>query len=145
MRNYKIHTGVQKFEQFQLECGKALQNIEIAYETYGELNSTGSNAILVCHALTGNSSSREWWKTIIGEGRAIDPTKYFIITPNCIGSCYGSTEPESLDSASGKKYHSDFPERTLRDLAKSTSTLLPAHHFQRLSLTTVRPSGPMSI
>ena len=128
-----------------MECGDVLPNVEIAYETYGEIDEAGTNAVLVCHALTGNSSSNEWWKTVVGEGKALDPSKYFIITPNCIGSCYGSTGPESINPATSEPYHSDFPQITIRDIALSLLTLLDTLGIKTLSLAIGGSFGAMII
>ena len=91
-----------------LESGQTLNNIELVYETYGELNSDASNAILICHALSGNhhaagvyQDEKErpgWWDALIGPGKAINTDKYFVVCPNNIGGCHGSTGPSSLNA-----------------------------------------------
>lgn len=107
-----------------LESGKELQQVKLAYETWGTLNKDSSNAVLVLHALTGDShavgkSSREhptegWWSELIGPGLAIDTNKYFVVAPNILGGCQGSTGPASLDKT-GREYGARFPYLTIRD------------------------------
>lgn len=119
-----------------LECGDVLENITIAYETYGQLNASRSNAVFVAHALTGSASANEWWKTLIGEGKALDPNEYFIISANCIGSCYGSTGPSS---------NGTFPQITIRDIANGTFALLDAVGIDSLSLAIGGSFGGMIV
>ncbi len=107
-----------------LESGKELQQAKLAFETWGTLNKDSSNAVLVLHALTGDShavgkSSKEhptegWWSELIGPGLAIDTNKYFVVAPNILGGCQGSTGPSSLDKT-GREYGSRFPYLTIRD------------------------------
>ena len=94
-----------------LDCGASLAPLEIAYQTYGTLNAARSNAILVCHALTGDqyvasthplSGRPGWWNTIVGPGRPVDTDHYFVICANVIGGCIGSTGPTSINPATGK-------------------------------------------
>jgi len=106
-----------------LESGEILPEFELAYTTYGKLNSDQSNVIWVIHALTGDSNVAEWWSGLIGEGKFYDPTSYFIICANLIGSCYGSTNPLSIDPQSGKAYYYDFPSLTTRDQALALERL----------------------
>ena len=107
-----------------LENGRELSNVRIAYESWGELNKDRTNAVLVLHALTGDShvagaSSKEhptegWWSEIVGPGLAIDTNKFFVVAPNMLGGCQGSTGPASLDSR-GQEYGARFPYLTIRD------------------------------
>lgn len=107
-----------------LESGKTLHQARLAYESWGTLNSDSSNAVLILHALTGDShavgtASKEhptegWWSDLIGPGKYIDTNKYFVVAPNILGGCQGSTGPSSLDK-SGKEYGSRFPYLTIRD------------------------------
>lgn len=137
MPQYKIHKGsILLAEPLVLECGDILENVTIAYETYGELNVDRSNAVLVAHALTGSASANEWWSTLIGEGKALDPNEHFIICANCIGSCYGSTGP-SADAA--------FPQITIRDIANGTFALLDAICIDSLSLAIGGSFGGMIV
>ena len=123
-----------------LESGATLAKARLAYESWGELNPDHSNAILVLHALTGDShtvgnSSKEhptagWWNGIIGPGLAIDTDKYFVITPNVLGGCQGSTGPSSLNNR-GNEYGSNFPQLTIRDQANSFVELAAQLEIQK--------------
>lgn len=116
--------------QFELESGEILPEVTVAYETYGKLNAEGTNAILICHALTGDAHASSycdnknysheiapgWWEGAIGIGKAFDPQKYFIICSNILGSCYGTTGPTTINPKTGKIYGPDFPQMTVRDV-----------------------------
>lgn len=119
--------GDRKFTpsfEIKLESGRKLDGIKLAYESWGELNESGTNAILVLHALTGDSHAfgpatkahptAGWWNGVIGPGLAIDTNKYFVVAPNMLGGCQGSTGPTSLDKK-GKEYGARFPYLTIRD------------------------------
>ena len=109
---------------FALEGGGHLATVDMAYETWGELNGTRSNAVLVLHALTGDSHAAGpaqpghrapgWWDEVIGPGRAIDTDRFFVVCPNVLGGCQGSTGPSSL-AGDGRPYGSRFPVITIRD------------------------------
>ena len=127
--------GTRKFLEFPndrpvaLDSGKTLQQVTIAYETWGELNSDQSNAILLCHAWTGDShaagSAQDgqptpgWWDGLVGSGCAIDTDKYFVVCTNSLGGCQGSTGPASLHPLDGKPYGSRFPVITVRDMVRA--------------------------
>ncbi len=117
MKYYK-HTA-----PFTLECGTTLPAIEIAYCTYGELNTAQDNVIWICHALTANADAADWWNGLVGEGKIFDPNYHFIICANMIGSCYGSTGPQSVNPATGKPYGKDFPLVTIRDMVAAHQVL----------------------
>ena len=104
-----------KIGDLTLESGEVLPDITIAYQTWGELNDQGTNAILVNHALTGWSDVPGWWPSIVGPGLPLDSNKYFVICPNVIGGCQGSTGPSSL-APDGKRWGSRFPVLTIRDM-----------------------------
>ena len=99
----------------ELENGETLSDITIAYQTWGKLNAAGDNAILIQHAMTGWSDVPGWWPAMVGPGLAFDSDKYFIICPNVIGGCQGSTGPSSI-APDGKRYGSRFPALTIRDM-----------------------------
>ena len=127
--------GTRKFLEFPndrpvaLDSGKTLQQVTIAYETWGELNSDKSNAILLCHAWTGDShaagSAQDgqptpgWWDGLVGSGCAIDTDKYFVVCTNSLGGCQGSTGPASPHPTDGKPYGSRFPVITVRDMVRA--------------------------
>ena len=110
-------------EPFELELGGKIQNLTIAYDTYGTLAEGGSNAVWVCHALTANSDVADWWPHTVEKGAFLDPEKCFTVCANIIGSCYGSTGPLSVNPATGKPYSGDFPRLTIRDMARAHSLL----------------------
>lgn len=123
--------GDRKFTEvfdLNLESGQTLKNARLAFESWGELNQSKSNAILVLHALTGDShtignsgkghATAGWWNGLIGPGLPLDTDKFFVITPNVLGGCQGSTGPSSLNSK-GKEYGASFPQLTIRDQANA--------------------------
>ncbi len=128
-----------------LECGTSLPEVEIAFQTYGTLNADGSNAILVLHALTGSSAAQEWWSGLIGEDRLLDPLKYFIIAPNLLGSCYGTTGPESHDPSTGQLYLASFPTITPHDMARANLALLDRLGISQIHLAVGGSLGGMVV
>jgi homoserine O-acetyltransferase len=100
---------------FTLESGITLINVPIAYSTWGSLNETFDNVLIVCHALTGSSDALDWWRPLIGPGKALDYTNYFIFCANVLGSPYGSASPLSINPHTGRPYGPTFPETTIRD------------------------------
>ena len=123
--------GDRKFSEpfdIALESGQALTGAKLAYESWGTLNQDKSNAVLVLHALTGDShligdagnghATSGWWNGIVGPGLAIDTDKFFVLTPNVLGGCQGSTGPSSLDQ-NGREYGPSFPQLTIRDQSEA--------------------------
>jgi homoserine O-acetyltransferase/O-succinyltransferase len=104
---------------FELENGQQLPAIDIAYDTYGTLNADSSNVVWICHHLTASSAVAEWWPGVVGEGCVLDPARCYIVCANILGSCYGSTGPQSMNPASGQPYYSQFPQVTIRDMVKA--------------------------
>lgn len=104
---------------FSLESGKVLKGIDIAFHTYGEMNEDQSNVVWICHHLTANSDASLWWPGFVGPGTIIDPSRYFIVCANILGSCYGSTGPLSIDPSTGQPYYLTFPQVTIRDMVKA--------------------------
>jgi len=119
--------------EMKLQSGAALGPITLAYETYGTLNEAGTNAVLVLHALSGSSHAAGvyteedekpgWWNNMIGPGKAIDTSRYFVLCANIIGSCYGSTGPSSIDPHTGKAYGMRFPMFTMGDIVETQKRL----------------------
>ncbi|MBS1902917.1 MAG: homoserine O-acetyltransferase [Bacteroidetes bacterium] len=107
-----------------LDSGAILPGVEIAYTTYGALNAERSNAVIVFHALTGDTNVSQWWGGLVGAGKLIDPADDFVICLNAIGSCYGSTGPDSIAPHTGRPYGKDFPSITTRDIARSQLSAL---------------------
>ncbi|HUU16787.1 MAG TPA: homoserine O-acetyltransferase [Sedimentisphaerales bacterium] len=130
----KVMRVVEAEQPLELECGKRLSPIDVAYETYGELNEAGDNAVLICHALSGdahvaglnNSDDRKpgWWDVMVGPGKGIDTNKYFVICSNILGGCSGTTGPSSINPSTGKTYGPDFPIITIADMVKVQKLLL---------------------
>lgn len=113
-------------KQFKLESGKKIRGLQVAYHTYGKLNADGSNVIWVCHALTANADVLDWWQGLFGENALFNPEEHFIICANVIGSHYGSTNPLSVNPATGQSYYLAFPEFEIRDIVHAHQ-LLAAH------------------
>ena len=105
-------------EAITLESGAVLPEVDITYDTFGTLNATKDNVIWVCHALTANSDVADWWPHTVEEGRFLDPSRYFIVCANFLGSHYGTTSPLSVNPTTGDKYYYDFPQITVRDMVK---------------------------
>lgn len=101
---------------FRLECGGELPALRIAYHTYGRMNAAGDNVVWVCHALTANSDVADWWPHTVEEGRFLDPTRYFVVCANILGSHYGTTGPLHVNPATGEPWYGDFPRFTIRDM-----------------------------
>ena len=119
---------------FELECGEVLPSLTIAYDTFGELNSERSNVIWVCHALTANSDVADWWPHTVEEGCFLDPTKYFSVCANFLGSHYGTTGPLSVNPATGEPWYGDFPLVTVRDMVRAHRLLAEWLGIKRVKL-----------
>jgi homoserine O-acetyltransferase len=128
-------------ESIPLDCGQSFGPITVAYQTYGLLNSDQSNAILICHALSGDShvaginaedGRLGWWELMIGPGLAFDTDRYFIICSNVLGGCKGTTGPSSINPHTGKPYALSFPVITIEDMVKVQKMLLEHLGIQRL-------------
>jgi homoserine O-acetyltransferase len=124
-----------------LDSGAALGPFTVAYETYGTLNAAKSNAILVCHALTGDQYAAGthpvtgrpgWWSTLIGPGKPVDTDRYFVICPNVIGGCMGSSGPREIDPATGEVWGLKFPVITIGDMVRAQVLLLDALGIDKL-------------
>lgn len=113
------HKTLRLEAPFSLENGVTLPHLDIAYHTYGTLNTAKDNVVWVCHALTGNSDAAVWWDGLIGAGRLFDPAEYFIVCANMLGSCYGSSGAASINPATETPYFRTFPQVTTRDMARA--------------------------
>ena len=124
-----------------LESGATLAPVEVAFETYGTLNEDRSNAVFVCHALTGDAHAaghhgdparRGWWDRLIGPGRPIDTDRFFVVSPNLLGRCQGTTGPSSVDPNTGRRRGLEFPMFSVRDLVTVHRRLLEHLGIRRL-------------
>ncbi len=129
-----VTVQIEKFTTpLELDCGRSLLNYELVYETYGELNKQASNAVLICHALSGDHHAAGyysmqdkkpgWWDTCIGPGKPIDTNHFFVVSLNNLGGCKGSTGPNTINPETGKPYGPDFPILTVRDWVKTQARL----------------------
>src|SRR3954454_12855213 len=137
-----------------LDSGAPLAPVEVAYETYGTLNADRSNAVFVCHALTGdahaaghhgNPRRSGWWDTLIGPGKPVDTERFHVVCANLLGGCRGTTGPSSRNPATGEPYGLDFPLFTVRDLAETHRALLASLGISKLYAAVGGSLGGMQI
>ena len=131
--NFENIKKVRIDKDLQLDCGTVLKGFDLAYETYGKLNETKTNAILVFHALSGDqfvcetntvTSKEGWWTFTVGKNKAIDTNKYFVICANVLGGCMGTTGPKEIDPSTNKPYGLNFPVVTIKDMVTAQVHLL---------------------
>ncbi|MEI2690670.1 MAG: homoserine O-acetyltransferase [Anaerolineae bacterium] len=142
-------------EPFRLESGALLGPVTLAYETYGQLNAARSNAVLICHALSGGAHAAGyltpdddqpgWWDDCIGPGKAFDTNRYCVICSNVLGSCYGSSGPSSVDPATGQPYGLHFPVVTIGDMVRAQVRLLDHLGIDRLLAVAGGSMGGMQV
>ncbi len=138
----KIVELFTKESAFELESGKSIAPLEVAFETLGTLSKERDNAVLICHALTGDShvagkysvtdKKGGWWDSMVGPGKTFDTDKYFIICSNVIGGCKGSTGPASINPDTGKEYASTFPVFTIDDMVRVQKKLIGTLEIDKL-------------
>jgi len=125
----------------KLDCGQQVSSFPMAYKTYGKLNEEKSNAILICHGLTGDqyligthpvTRKPGWWEDVVGEGKILDTNKYFIICSNVIGGCMGSWGPKCINPKTKKPYNMDFPVVTISDMVRAQKLLIEYFGIKRL-------------
>ena len=153
----QYHTFAEGADKIELETGAMLGPVTIAYETYGTLNENKSNAILIAHAFSGDShvaghyaTDKEgdkpgWWDFLVGPGKGIDTNKYFVICPNILGSCLGSTGPGSINPETEKPYALDFPMMTIGDMVTTQKILIDHLGIARLRAVIGGSVGGMQI
>ncbi|WP_310618436.1 homoserine O-acetyltransferase MetX [Flexibacterium corallicola] len=138
----------------RLDSGKELSPWQIAYETYGELNADKSNAVLVCHALTGDqyvasqnpvTGKPGWWQLMVGPERPVDTNHYFVICANVLGGCLGTTGPASINPRSGEQYATDLPIVTIGDMVRSQAKLVEALGIETLFAVIGGSMGGMQV
>lgn len=142
-------------EPFRLESGASLSPVTLAYETYGRLNRDRSNAILILHALSGSAHAAGyhhaddpkpgWWDACIGPGKAFDTNRFFVICSNVLGSCYGSSGPQSIDPATGKPYGLNFPVVTIGDMVRAQTHLIDHLGIEKLLCVAGGSMGGMQV
>lgn len=148
-----VETKYFDYPELKLEGGEKLQPIRLAYETYGQLNSDKSNAILIFHSLSGDAhvagkhskSDKKpgWWDKMIGPGKAFDTKKYFVLCINTLGGCQGSTGPSSVNPKTKKPYGLTFPQFTIKDMVKAQIPLLDHLGIKSVLATTGGSMGGM--
>jgi homoserine O-acetyltransferase len=147
-----VEARVVRFDSISLDCGSTLAPVEVAYETYGQLNAERNNAILVLHAFSGDAHAAGispetgkpgWWDNMIGPGKAFDTNKYFVISSNVLGGCRGTTGPASIDPATGKPYGMTFPVITISDMVRLEKMLVDSLGIPRLLAVTGGSMGGM--
>ena len=143
-----------KDKPLKLDAGVELSSYQVAYQTYGELNAERSNAILICHALTGDQHVHNvhpvtgkdgWWDSIVGPGLPIDTDRFFIICSNVLGGCMGTTGPASKNEATGEAYGLTFPVVTIRDMVRAQAALLDHLGIDQLLCVTGGSMGGMQV
>ncbi len=150
-----LHKPFYKLEKkFRLENGKFIYNPEIAYKTYGKLNKKKSNAILVCHALTGDQYATElnpvtkkkgWWFDLIGKGKVFDTNSYYIISSNVLGGCMGTTGPNSINPRTKKNYGLSFPDISIKDMVNLQVELINYLGIEKLFCVIGGSMGGMQV
>ncbi|MGB6283136.1 MAG: alpha/beta fold hydrolase, partial [Xanthobacteraceae bacterium] len=151
------HSPVVRFgldKPLRLDAGVDLAPFQIAYQTYGTLNAERSNAVLICHALTGDQHAVNdhpvtgkpgWWETMVGPGKPIDTERYFVICPNVVGGCMGTSGPASTNPATGMPWGLDFPVITVRDMVRAQAMLLDHLGIESLFAVTGGSMGAMQV
>lgn len=130
-----------KDQPLRLDCGAELSDFPVAYETYGKLNPKKSNAVLICHGLTGDqyvasnhpiTGKQGWWDMVVGPGKCVDTDRFFVIASNVIGGCMGSVGPKELNPETGEPYALDFPVLTMGDIVKAQKLLVEYLGIEKL-------------
>ena len=147
---HRVQLGAD--EPLRLDCGMELGPFTMAYQTYGTLNADKSNAILVCHALSGDqyltgthpvTGKPGWWHLMVGPGLPLDTDRYFVIGANVLGGCMGTTGPKEINPATGKPYGLSFPVITIRDMVRAQKLLLDHLGIDQLFCVTGGSMGAM--
>ena len=137
---------IVRFDSLALDCGATLAPVDVAYESYGELNAQKSNAILILHAFSGDAHAagdKGWWDSMIGPGKGFDTDKYFVICSNALSGCRGTTGPSSINPATGCPYAMSFPAVTLPDMVRLQKKLIDHLGIRRLLAVSGGSMGAM--
>jgi homoserine O-acetyltransferase len=138
-----VKERIEIIPSFRLESGETLEQVPVAYRTWGRLAPDGRNAVVVCHALTGSADVEIWWPRLLGPGRALDTERDFIVCANVLGSPYGSASPLTTNPATGEPYGADFPVPTIRDTVALHRLLLERLGVRRIELAIGGSMGGM--
>jgi homoserine O-acetyltransferase len=150
----ELHQAVTFDEPFPLECGAVLPGMTVAYRTYGTLNAGRSNAVLVCHALTGDQYAAEshpltgkpgWWNQVVGPGRPVDTDRFFVICANVLGGCMGSTGPRDARPGGSEQWGIEFPTVTIGDMVRAQKRLIDHLGIARLFAAIGGSMGGMQV
>ncbi len=148
------HVVLGSAQPLRLDGGAELNDFPVAFQTYGELNADKSNAILVCHALTGDQFMAEpqpitgkpgWWDLVVGRGKPLDTDRYFVICTNVLGGCMGTVGPKETDPKTGKPYGLRFPVITIADMVRAQKLLIDHLDIEQLFLVTGGSMGAMQV
>ena len=130
---------------FTTESGQTLSDVQVTYKTWGTLNDDASNAVLICHALTGNADADEWFPGLFSDPEVLNSKTQFIICSNVLGGCYGTTGPTTMNPATGRPWQGDFPEVTIRDMVRVQQHLLDALGVASIELAVGGSMGGMQV
>lgn len=148
-----VTTQIQRFDSLELESGSVISPVDVAFETYGELNAARTNAILITHAFSGDAHAggidteghKGWWDAMIGSGKGFDTDKYFVISSNVLGGCKGSTGPSSINPITGAHYAMNFPVITIGDMVNLQKMLIDSLGIKRLLSVAGGSMGGMQV
>ncbi|KAH7108177.1 homoserine O-acetyltransferase [Auriculariales sp. MPI-PUGE-AT-0066] len=136
-----IHT----VSSFELECGTVLEDVPVAYKTWGALDEVKSNAMIICHAFTGSADVEDWWGPLMGPGKAFDSSKFFIVCANVLGSPYGTASPVTINPRTRKPYGPDFPPTSIRDDVRLHKLLLDHLGVRSIAVVIGGSMGGMAV
>ena len=146
--------SITEDQPLALDSGRTLAPLQVAYQTHGTLNRERTNAILVCHALTGDqfltgrnilTDRPGWWETMVGPGKTLDTNRYFVICSNVLGGCMGTTGPKDIDAATGKPFGLNFPVITIADMVRLQKRLIDHLGIEQLFCVTGGSMGGMQV
>ncbi len=145
--SYGVRDDTRWFDagSLEVEAGVTIPDVTVAYRTWGELNQARDNAVVVCHALTGDQNADGWWGTTISPGQGIDTDRWFVVCPNVLGSCYGTTGPASPHPHRPGRWGGEFPQITIRDIVRLQHRLVEDLGIERVALAVGGSMGGMQV
>ena len=152
--NHGFQVSLAHDEPVRLDCGVNLSNIKVAYQTYGQLNSKKSNAVLICHALTGDhfvadvhpvTGKPGWWSKLVGPNKTIDTNRFYVICSNILGGCMGTTGPKDINPETGQPWGLDFPGVTIADMVRVQARLIVSLGIDQLFAALGGSMGGMQV